>query len=88
MSPSKDRTPRIVVNGEDRPLASGSTVLSLLGELDLDPRTVAVEHNGTVLKRDAFGATPLEDGDRLEIVRFVQGGAGSRHRPVAAAARG
>lgn len=76
MSTSEGHRPRIVVNGEERPLSQDATIRTLLDELGLDPRTVAVEYNGTVLKRDDFGATGLEDGDRLEIVRFVQGGAG------------
>jgi thiamine biosynthesis protein ThiS len=74
-TPPGDR-PSVVVNGEERALTRGATILTLLRELELDPRTVAVEHNGTVRKRDDFAAAGLEEGDRLEIVRFVQGGSG------------
>lgn len=77
MSTSGGKGPSIVVNGDERPLGSGATILTLLGELELDPRTVAVERNGTVLKRADFAATELRSGDRLEIVRFVQGGSSS-----------
>lgn len=64
----------IVVNGERRPIDPGARLLDLLAELALDPRAVAVERNGEVLRRAELGAVELQPGDRLEIVRFVQGG--------------
>jgi thiamine biosynthesis protein ThiS len=33
-----------------------------------------VEKNGEVLRRAQLGEVELQPGDRLEIVRFVQGG--------------
>lgn len=65
---------RIVVNGEERELDREETVESYLATLGLDPRTVAIEHNGHLIRRPAYGTTALAAGDRLEIVRFVQGG--------------
>jgi thiamine biosynthesis protein ThiS len=49
---------------------------ALLERLDIDPRRVAVERNFVVVKRDAYGATPVETGDQIEIVNFVGGGSG------------
>lgn len=65
---------RIVVNGEPREVAPGSTVTDLLAELELDPRTVAIERNGAVVSRGDYDEVELAGGDRIEIVRFVQGG--------------
>ena len=65
---------QIVVNGEARELESGMRLLDLLASLSLDPRAVAVEKNGEVLRRAQLGEVELRPGDRLEIVRFVQGG--------------
>lgn len=64
----------VIVNGEPRQLPAGSTVLSLLEQLSMDPRVVAVEHNGEILRRPLYGQCSLRSGDRLEIVHFVQGG--------------
>jgi len=64
----------IVLNGEPRQLPAGATVLDLLAELGRDPRTVAVERNGDIVRRPDYGATCLTAGDRLEVVHFVQGG--------------
>jgi sulfur carrier protein len=68
----------IVLNGEGRRMAAGSTVLDLVAALGRDPRTVAVERNGDLLPRRDYGATRLAAGDRLEVVHFVQGGCGER----------
>ena len=64
----------ITLNGQARQVAAGSTVLDLLAELGRDPRTVAVERNGEIVRRPAYAATELAAGDRVEVVGFVQGG--------------
>jgi sulfur carrier protein len=64
----------VLVNGQPRRVGAGATVGALLAELGRHPRTVAVEKNGAILPRDRYDATPLEPGDRLEVVGFVQGG--------------
>ena len=66
--------PAATVNGKSRDVPEGYSVTDLLSELGLDPRAVAVEHNRLILKRDAYEETTVEEGDTLEIVRFVQGG--------------
>jgi thiamine biosynthesis protein ThiS len=69
---------RLTVNGEEREVVAGSGLLDLLASLGLDPRAVAVEHNGVVVPRAGFPAVELRAGDRLELVRFVQGGRDAR----------
>lgn len=64
----------IVLNGEPTELAGPLTVTALLKHLDIDPRRVAVEHNLTIVKRDAYDGTSINDGDEVEIVNFVGGG--------------
>jgi len=64
----------LTVNGKPRRHEPPLTLLGLLDSLGVDPRIVAVEHNGEIVKRERFGETPLGDGDRLEIVRMVGGG--------------
>jgi thiamine biosynthesis protein ThiS len=66
---------RIMLNGDPFELAGPVTVAALLARLDIDPRRVAVEHNLTVLKRTAFETTEVREGDQVEIVNFVGGGA-------------
>lgn len=74
MTETAAETLTIRLNGEPTEVASGSTVLDLLERLDRHPRTVAVERNGDIVPRQRYGETVLAEGDRLEVVHFVQGG--------------
>ena len=64
---------RIQVNGEPRDTRA-ETVLTLVEELGLDVRKVAVERNLEIVPRSLHAATPVADGDRFELVQFVGGG--------------
>jgi thiamine biosynthesis protein ThiS len=64
----------LTINGTPRELSSSGTVEQLLAELELDPRAVVVELNREIIRRPAIAATPVHDGDVVEIVHFVGGG--------------
>jgi thiamine biosynthesis protein ThiS len=66
---------KIMLNGDPFELTAPRTISQLLIDLEIDARRVAVEHNLVVLKRAAFDATTVQDGDQIEIVNFVGGGA-------------
>lgn len=66
----------VVVNGATTTVDRGTTVAQLLGQLRVAAPRVAVEINLTVIDRGAFERTPLQEGDRVEIVGFVGGGHG------------
>ncbi len=68
-------TVQIVVNGEPQEVPEGATVAVLLQTLGIEPVRVAVERNLDIIARDAFAATRIEAGDKIEIIRFVGGGA-------------
>ena len=69
-----DPTVSIVLNGDPRRVATGTSVAGLLSELELEPGMVVVERNREILARDAIATTVVEDGDRIELVHFVGGG--------------
>ena len=64
----------IHLNGDPYELPAPASIAELLARLDIDPRRVAVERNFVVIKRDLYGATPVEAGDQIEVVNFVGGG--------------
>lgn len=64
----------ITVNGEKVSLCDAATVSSLLKQLELEPRKIAVERNLEIVPRSQYGQTPLDAGDQIEIVQFVGGG--------------
>jgi thiamine biosynthesis protein ThiS len=63
------------VNGKQVELESPTPLLAYLDQLGVNPRAVAVEHNGTIIERAAYVAVTLRHGDKVEIVRMVGGGA-------------
>ena len=66
---------RILLNGHRRELTGDQrNVASLIGALGLEGKRVAVERNGEIVPRSRYVDTPLEDGDKLEIVGAVGGG--------------
>ena len=66
---------KLTINGEARESSANLTVASLLAELGLKSDRVAVELNRDLLPRDRWDKTQLNDGDKLEVVHFVGGGA-------------
>jgi sulfur carrier protein len=64
----------VVINGQPRLVNEGTTVATLIAELGLGGKTVAVERNREVVPRAQHASTLLAAGDRLEVVTFVGGG--------------
>jgi sulfur carrier protein len=65
----------VVVNGSEREMRDGATIEELLRLMELQgARGVAVARNGDVVLRAQWEQTPLEPGDRVEVLHAVQGG--------------
>jgi thiamine biosynthesis protein ThiS len=64
----------ITVNGSPRKLEAGTTVATLLRELNMLPKFVAVERNLELIPRREHEACVLEEGDQVEVVTLVGGG--------------
>jgi sulfur carrier protein len=66
---------RLTVNGTPRTFARPvASVAGLVAELGLEGKRIAVEKNGEIVPRSRYAATPVAEGDRLEIVGAVGGG--------------
>ncbi len=63
------------LNGESRDLTIAS-VDALLSEQGIDPSRggIAVARNGEVVPRSEWAQTPVNAGDRIELVHIVRGG--------------
>ena len=64
----------VFINGEIHAVAQAATVAELVRELNLPVQSLLVEHNGTALRRSEWEQTPLQESDKLEIIRIVAGG--------------
>jgi sulfur carrier protein len=65
---------QVRINGKQVELDGPTPLLDYLAKLEVDPRAVAVEHNGHILERPAYESAVLRQGDVVEIVRMVGGG--------------
>ena len=65
----------VQLNGEPREVPDGLTLAALLDWLGLPRDRVAVERNLEIVPRSGWDVTPIQPGDRLEVVHLVGGGA-------------
>ena len=70
----QEETITVHINGKDRQIRRGLTVLALLESLELNPALVVVELNREILDRGRHGEITVAAGDVLELVHFVGGG--------------
>ena len=67
---------KLVVNGEEGTFGEGLTVSGLLVEQKVKmPEMVSVVVNGETLKSLEFESTALQEGDDVEFLYFMGGGA-------------
>ena len=64
----------LTINGEPRFFSSVENLSALIVQLGMKSDRLAIELNREIVPRDQWPQTPLQDGDRLEIVQFVGGG--------------
>ena len=67
---------RIELNGEKRNVREGATVAEVVELAGADParRGVAVAVDAEVVSRSVWESTRLFEGQRVEVLRAVQGG--------------
>jgi len=64
----------IIVNGNERTIEEGATLLELLKKLDLEGKVMAAAVNMEIVKQDQWDVHKLIDSDKLELLDFVGGG--------------
>ena len=64
----------VLINGEARHLDTPVSVTTLLEQMQLSSKRIALECNGEIIPHGQFNQRLLADGDRLEIVVAVGGG--------------
>ena len=63
----------VTINGKHEQ-AAGMTILAYLEQAGYTPERVVVEKNLEIIPRESLNNTLLEDGDSVEVLRFVGGG--------------
>jgi len=65
---------KVIVNGSERDIEAGATLLHLLQKLELEGKVMAAAINMEIVKQDQWDRHKLVDGDKLELLDFVGGG--------------
>jgi len=65
---------KITCNGKTREIAPDTTLVSFIRDMDLNPDTVVAECSGKIIPRNEYDTMVLQEGDVLELIRFVGGG--------------
>ncbi|HVZ61062.1 MAG TPA: sulfur carrier protein ThiS [Terriglobales bacterium] len=72
---------KLWINSQEKEFAHGILLSTLLAQLGIKSDRVAVELNGEIASRTRWETIVLNEGDRLEIVHFVGGGAPGNGSP-------
>lgn len=64
----------ITLNGKEKKIESNCTLTVLIESVGQKPQRIAVQLNGTVIKRDEYDKHTVQDGDVIELLQFVGGG--------------
>lgn len=66
----------LTVNGENKELEGPLSVTDLLGRMEVKMiDMVSVELNDEIIRREAYDTQEVKDGDRVEFLYFMGGGA-------------
>ena len=63
----------VQINGEAREIA-GKNLLEYLKEAGYETEWVVIERNLEIIPKDQVGNITMQDGDEIEVLRFVGGG--------------
>ena len=64
----------LTINGQNASDFVGKNLAEYLAVQGYEVTRLAVERNGEIVTKAQYAQTVLEDGDAIEIVRFVGGG--------------
>ncbi|GAB6138590.1 sulfur carrier protein ThiS [Halanaerobaculum tunisiense] len=65
---------KITLNGEEETLETEISLIDFLTARNLDPDKLVIEYNQEIISREEWANITLQDGDQLEVLRFVGGG--------------
>ena len=64
----------VQINGNATEVEPGMTLADFIAQKGLNPESVVIEQNGTILPRERWREVALTSADQLQIVSFVGGG--------------
>ncbi len=65
---------KITLNGKEKEIAENTSLSTLIDELKLKDTPIVAEISGKIIKPKDYSSTIFEDGNIVELIRFVGGG--------------
>ena len=65
---------KIFVNGTPTEIPLDLNIYTLLDQLDVQKKHIAIEVNENIIFKTDWESTKLEEGDKIEIVKAIGGG--------------
>lgn len=65
---------KVLVNGEEKEFKEPVSIIAMLRQFGLKPEITVVEINGKIADKSEFDNIKINDGDKVELIRFVGGG--------------
>ena len=66
---------KLLINGKYETVPTTiSTIKEIMEHYQINNPIVIVEHNHSIIEKNAYAKTKVEDGDKIELVQFVGGG--------------
>ena len=62
------------LNGENKTLRAGSTIVDAINEWRLGDHSFAIALNEEFVPKSSYSTTSLQEGDRVEVLIPMQGG--------------
>ena len=74
LAPIIAQNPQEAKEEEQKAVENNSTLNDLVLSLELNPQSMVAEVNGKIIEHTHFTGQKLQEGDRVELIRFVGGG--------------
>ncbi len=65
---------KIKLNGKEKEIAENSSLETLVDQLNLRDTPIVAEICGKIIKPENYSSTIINEGDVVELIRFVGGG--------------
>jgi thiamine biosynthesis protein ThiS len=65
---------RMLVNGKLIEYSENLNLNKLLGDLKINPNTIAIMLNGEILNKSNLEKIQISESDQIELIKFVGGG--------------
>ena len=65
----------VTINGAQTSIQSNTSIRNIIKSYSLNPNSIIVEINETIIEKKHYNTTILNENDSVELIRYIGGGA-------------